>query len=131
MIHNPNAPLPVNLKDKFVIEKKRSLIEKLQYSNWINHFKTHVLIGEINSAFDETIGNAIDAVAQAKKDKKDLGVEFFYMLFTFTNYDSLAFQIEEALIPLVPSGGSLPDGRIEKKAKTVRRNDLIVEIVTH
>ncbi len=46
----------------------------------------------------------------------------FYMLFSFTNLDSLAFAIEEALQP----PGARPGGRVSRKQAVVRRADLIL-----
>jgi hypothetical protein len=46
------------------------------------------------------------------------------MLFTFTNLDNLAFEIEEALQPKNDRAG----GSVSRAAKDVRRTDLILDV---
>jgi hypothetical protein len=62
------------------------------------------------------IGQAVKHVDDARKNRKSLPIELFYMLFAFTNLDTLAFDIEEALVP----HGSRPGGEITRKAAAVR-----------
>jgi hypothetical protein len=127
IIHNPNSPLPTTLKDDIILHWKNSMLRKLQCTNWLEHYNEKILRDELNSGFGETIGQAISHVLQAQKEGKNLCIEFFYMLFAFTNYDNLAFQIEEALI----DPNKIPEGRIEKREEIVRRKELIIEIITH
>ncbi len=77
---------------------------------------------ELNYAFNHVIGQASNLVEEAKKQDKTLSIEFFYMLFSFTNLDSLAFAIEEAIQPL----HSRPGGEVLRKPEAVRRKDLVV-----
>lgn len=52
---------------------------------------------------------------------KELPIEFFYMLFTLTALDALAFEIEEALI----KDRSEADSFVLIDNKRVRRTDLL------
>ncbi len=77
----------------------------------------------VDDAVDTVIGKAERGVRKAKKKGKELPIEMFYMLFTFTNFANLAFAIEEALRPL----HSNPGGRIYHPNNAVRRRDLIIQ----
>lgn len=73
-----------------------------------------------DAAVNQVVGEALRQVEMAAETGKALPVDYFYMLFTFTNLDSLAFEIEEALIP----EGEAPRSRVSRKATAVRREDL-------
>jgi hypothetical protein len=76
----------------------------------------------MNFATHQVVGQAVAHVQKANKDGKTLPLELFYMLFSFTNLDSLAFALEEALLPV----GSRPTNQISRKQTAVRRTDLII-----
>jgi hypothetical protein len=77
----------------------------------------------IEKALFQVVGKASHAVREAAKGGKTLPIELFYTLFTFTNLDTVAFEIEEALIPTAIK----PEGRGARKKEYVRRTDLIIE----
>jgi hypothetical protein len=74
----------------------------------------------VEKALDFTIGLAN---RQRESSGKDLPLDQFYTLYSFSNLDKLAFEIEEALLPHVPT----EHGRINRHRGDVRRHDLIVE----
>jgi hypothetical protein len=77
----------------------------------------------VDRAIQNVIGHALALQEAAKtKDGKDVPLAYFYMLFAFTNFDTMAFEIEESLIP----AGQREKGRITRKSSGVRRRDLIV-----
>lgn len=78
---------------------------------------------EIKYTFNQVIGQAVNHVDQAKAAGKELPIELFYMLFTFTNLDNLAFAIEEALQPQNSRTGF----SVTRKRDAIRRTDLIIE----
>ena len=80
------------------------------------------VVAEVQYAADQVVGQAVSHVQDAKANGKQLPIELFYMLFCFTNLDSLAFEIEEALSP----EQSRPGGEITRKRAAVRRADLIL-----
>jgi hypothetical protein len=76
----------------------------------------------VNEAVDYVLGQAINHRNAAEKEGRRENLEHFYALFSFTNLDSLAVEIEEALLPPV----GFCEGRITRKNEDVRRKDLIV-----
>jgi hypothetical protein len=76
----------------------------------------------VDFAFNQVIGQAVKHVEEARTNGKELPIMLFYMLFSFTNLDSLAFAIEEALRP----PGARPGGYVSRKDARVRRADLII-----
>ena len=76
----------------------------------------------IDRALDRVIDRAAAGVAAAETAGKVLPIEMFYMLFTFTNLDALAGEIEEALLP----GHAPGDGTVTRLAEVSRRPDLWV-----
>lgn len=78
---------------------------------------------ELDFALRQVVSQAVIHVQEAKTKKgKSLPIELFYMLFTFTNLDTLAFSLEEALLPR-----SYRSEPISRKRDAVRRTDLIVD----
>jgi hypothetical protein len=69
------------------------------------------------------VGGAAHSVARSHSlHGKVVPIEFFYMLFTFTALDALAFEIEEALLgPRAPT-----DVEVFRDPLYVRRDDLII-----
>jgi hypothetical protein len=78
--------------------------------------------GLVMDALHYVLGQAIDHKRATAREGRRENLEHFYTLFTFTNLDSLAFEIEEALLQTT----ALPDGRISRKATDVRRTDLVI-----
>ena len=106
------------LADSFLIDWKKDLYDRACEFGWP---QSEVTAG-LSYAFDRVIGQAVNHVEEARKDGKRLPIELFYMLFSFTNLDSLAFAIEEALQP----PGARPGGQVSRKQAAVRRGDLII-----
>jgi len=117
MVHD-NFCVPHSLTDPEVTDWKNHLLKKANEFGWPNH-KT---VEAISYAANQVVGQAVRHVQQSKADGKDLPIELFYMLFSFTNLDSLAFAIEEALQPI----GIRTDEQISRKQGAVRRDDLII-----
>ncbi len=65
----------------------------------------------------------MDQVVEQKSRAPEMPIELFYALFNFTCLDTLAFQIEEALI----DSGQILDCYAWRKESAVRRTDLIIE----
>jgi hypothetical protein len=77
----------------------------------------------IHFAKDQVVNKAINHVNEGARKGKELPIELFYMIFTFTNLDSLAFEIQEALLP----PDSITGYSVTRKKAAVRRSDLIIE----
>jgi hypothetical protein len=117
MIHE-SFSVPTSLVGAEVLEWKKRLSERACIAGWPQeHVSTAV-----DYAANQVVGQAIDHVNAARQRGKQLPIELFYMLFNFANLDSLAFQIEEALL----DPGSSPTGRITRKRAAIRRSDLII-----
>jgi hypothetical protein len=110
--------VPTSVTDGYLPEWKQRLYKRACAAGWSPSEAT----SEVDYAFHQVIGQAVDHVQQAKASGKDLPIVLFYMLFSFTNLDSLAFAIEEALQP----PGARPGGRVSRKQAVVRRADLIL-----
>jgi hypothetical protein len=80
---------------------------------------------DVKYAIDHYIGQAARHVNEGENVGKQLPIELFYMIFGFSNLDSLAFEIEEALLhPNARTGFS-----VTRKKAAVDRPDLIIESV--
>jgi hypothetical protein len=117
MVHESFA-VPTSLSAQYLNEWSARLQKRACDAGWPNDR----LQAEVIYAQNQVIGQAIKHVQQAKTEGKDLPIEYFYMLFSFTNLDTLAFEIEEALRP----PGSRSGGEVGRKQTAVRRNDLVV-----
>jgi len=136
-------PLPLNLvlradlcrmiRNRMVHEAFNvpSSVDDLEVTKWRNElaeakalygWQKDLIADAVEDATEMVVGNAARGVHKAKQDGKELPIEMFYMLYTFTNLANLAFAIEEALQPL----HSNPGGRIYHLDELVRRRDLIV-----
>ncbi len=96
---------------------KEKIAEKLK--NWTDD----KIKENIHFAKEQVVNKAISHVREGTKKGKDLPIELFYMLFTFTNLDSLAFEIQEALLP----HDSITGYSVARKRAAVRRSDLIID----
>lgn len=81
----------------------------------------------VHLALDYVLREAINHKRAAEREGRRENIEHFYTLFSLTNLDSLAIEIEEALQP----PGILPEGRVTRKETAVRRRDLIVPDSEH
>ena len=99
---------------------KVGLSRNLQAVRWSDRFQGQTVL----DAFRRVIESAAKAVDRAKSANKRLPFEMFYALYTFTNLDTLAFEIEEALLPI---SKTKPAGRVLRHPDYVRRKDLIDE----
>jgi hypothetical protein len=115
MIHEKFS-VPTSLGDACVAEWKRRLRRRAIDAGWGQPAAN----AESDYAINQVVGQAISHVAEAKD--KELPIELFYMLFSFTNLDSLAFAIEEALLP----ANSRPGAEVTRKRAAVRRTDLVI-----
>ncbi len=103
-------------------------INDLKNGPWIDHAsRTNAACRQlVMEALHYVHGQAINHKKATEREGRRENLEHFYTLFAFTNLDSLAVEIEEALLPQ----GGLPEGRIWRKAEAVRRSDLIVRDVS-
>ena len=115
IVHS-RLPVPTSLNDQAVSKWKQSLQDFASDAGWPEP------TAEIDRAAQWVVGGAAQKVDAARRQGKLLPIEYFYMLFTFTNLDSLAFEIEEALQPQNDRTG----GFVSRAAKDVRRTDLII-----
>jgi antirestriction protein ArdC len=109
MAHREEAALPDTLNHP-------------QTQGWI---RSRVRDGEkpndVKAAAEYVVGQAEAHLKDCAKNDKDLPLSFFYTLFAFTNFDSLAFEIEEALMPM----NSNSTTTIRRQVRKVRRADLV------
>ncbi len=77
---------------------------------------------EIEEAVQYTVGQAVNHLKDEPAAARNLSLTFFYALFAFTNLDSLAFEIEEALLPSNPPSTIT----IRRQSRKVRREDMKV-----
>jgi hypothetical protein len=101
-------------------------------SNWRSNFPQSCMSSDWNEFADKeriigetinyVVGKAAMNVEWTKRElRKDIPIEFFYAIYTMSNLNALAFQIEEAL--LMP-GDHVPRRKICRQASSVRRKDL-------
>jgi hypothetical protein len=83
---------------------------------------------EAKEAAEYVVGQALNHLREASAATKELTLSFFYSLFSFTNLDSLAFEIEEALLPSAQLG--IESTTVRRQVKKVRRKDLVVPKVS-
>jgi hypothetical protein len=116
IVHAPSKPLPIFGGNAL--------------TNWVANSKSNAGRGNwpdkdpkkcVDDAFLRVMHTALDSQNKAANNGKSLPIEFFYTLYTFTNLDTLAFEIEEALLPL----RQLPPGRVLRKEAIIGRRDLI------
>lgn len=120
MVHE-NFSVPRSVQDPRIADWRTRLARRADEAGW----PKSEIKEAINFATHQVIGQAAMQVEKAQKEGKTLPVELFYMLFTFTNLDSLAFYIEEALLPENARTGS----QVARKKTAIRRNDLILSQV--
>ena len=77
----------------------------------------------VHLALDYVLRQAIKHKRAAEREGRRENIEHFYTLFSLTNLDSLAIEIEEALLPQ----GGQSEGRVTRKRAAIRRADLIVQ----
>jgi hypothetical protein len=116
IVHEPTSPLPVDLNDARVRDWSAHLFEEAVKYKW------SVTKESVKEAMFQVVGQVSNHLEQALKEGECLPPELFYLLFTFTNLDHLACQVEEALLP--PDAG-LPTW-VTRPAERIRRQDLIV-----
>jgi hypothetical protein len=119
MIVHDFMKVPADLNDQSVSNLKRSLMQDAQKHGWSNDPAL-----DVTFALNQVVGQANSHMKQAANEGKSLPIELFYMLFTFTNLDSLAFEIEEALITAPADVHTW----VWRKKDAVRRKDLILPI---
>jgi len=117
MIHE-SFDAPTSVTDAHVLLWRARLSDRALAAGW----PASEVQAAVNDACSQVIGQAVNHVEDGTRNGKSLPIELFYMLFTFTNLDSLAFAIEEALQP----HASRPGGEISRKEKAVRRFDLVI-----
>src|SRR5205085_1090763 len=82
-----------SLGDSEIERWKSDLRQQARASGW----PELDVISEVDYAAHQVVGQAVIHVKAARETQgKNLPFELFYMLFNFTNLDSLAFSVEEA-----------------------------------
>jgi hypothetical protein len=119
-----SADLPDSCDNPDVDRWRRRRIEDLEGGSWTeNDTRTNGARERlVMDALHYVLGQAINHRNATRREGRRENLEHFYTLFSFTNLDSLAVEIEEALLPM----SALPEGRIWRKATAVQRTDLIV-----
>jgi hypothetical protein len=117
MIHE-FMTVPVSLADPSVSTWQGRLAGHVERNDWA----AGAGAADVAFALNQVIGQADSHLKQAASEGKRLPIELFYMLFTFTNLDSLAFEIEEALI----ASRTEVQKWVWRKSAAVRRQDLIM-----
>jgi hypothetical protein len=117
IIHRPNQPLPVSEGDQRVRDWRRNLLSDARNAHW------PASDADGDEAVHHVVGHVKEAIERAGKRGKTIPAEFFYLLFAFTDFDRLACQIEEALLPR----GVPPAGWILRPKEWIRRPDLVIQ----
>lgn len=78
-------------------EIKQKMSDKLNGSFLNKKYSNKIINEKLNGAINEVIDNAIIEVEGASQRGVILPYEYFFMLYTFTNYDSVAAEIEQVL----------------------------------
>jgi hypothetical protein len=115
--HEPKSLLPMDVGDGIIGEWRTNLKAQASRVSWT------VTERDLNWAFHQVVGQVANHLRQGRADGKDLPPELFYLLFTFTNLDQLACQIEEATLP----ENVRLETWISRAADRIRRPDLVVE----
>lgn len=118
MIVHESFAVPTAVSDSSVSEWRQRLQSAASKPGW----PSDSVQAELRYAVQHVIGQAVNHMQDATRQGKQLPIELFYMLFNFTNLDSLAFEIEEALLP----EGTQTGYHISRKEAAVRRRDLMV-----
>jgi len=118
LIVHGSPELPESYDVPAVVRWKRSRIDELNDAKCASGNAERLVM----DALHYVLGQAINHKRATEREGRRENLEHFYALFTFTNLDSLAFEIEESLLPTTV----LPEGRVTRKARDVRRKDLIV-----
>jgi hypothetical protein len=116
VVHKPGSALPISLDDGRVQDWRAKLLTEATQNNW------PISGQDIHEATFQVVGQVANHLKDAADAGKQLPPELFYLLFTFTNLDQLACQIEEALLP---PNASLSTW-VTRPAERVRRPDLII-----
>lgn len=118
VIHPP-FELPSSTSDENLTEFRSYILADIQKTSWWDSLTADV----VKNSVGQLIGQAANHKKQAEKTGWDVPIELFYSLFNFTCLDTMAFQIEEALIPK----NTRLDGYAWRTKEDVRRTDLIIE----
>jgi hypothetical protein len=121
MVHEPNLLLPVRVDDPVVKDWAKDLLEKGE-----DRFRKGkgwpVKKANIDRAIKSVVGHVAESLERASHGRKKHPPELFYLLFSFTELDRLACQIEEALLfKNEPAGSS-----VWRPMNKVRRPDLVI-----
>jgi hypothetical protein len=111
---------PMSLEDSAVVAWKGSLLESLDSGGipWERADVTEAM----HAAANDVVGQARNMVGFAHTKGIEVPFEYFYMLDTFANLDSLALRVEQALQP----PDAVPDFWVTANERKVLRKDLIV-----
>lgn len=116
IVHGREAPCSV--VSPVVAKWKKSRIGDLHH-HWL-----HVNYArEVNEAVEHVVGQVATHLRTTSSEGKLLHPTFFFALFAFANYDALAFEIEEALLPTRP--GEHDSATIRRQRRHVRRASLV------
>ena len=115
VMHDPSS-IPDSLLHRSALDWKLKLVAHAQEGGW--QCAPH----DVGEALKQVVGKVARRIGDASATGKQLSPDFFYMLFTFTNLDSLAFEVEEALIP---AGAQLGTSAMHLD-HLIRRRDLVL-----
>jgi hypothetical protein len=115
IVHEPYEPLPVAV-DERVKKWQTKLLKDAMSSGWPASER------DSHEAVQQVIGQVKNHLKGARDEGKELPPELFYLLFTFTNLDQLACQIEEALL----ARGEPLTTWVKRSLAKVRRHDLVI-----
>jgi hypothetical protein len=129
-IVHAQSGLALSRNDPEVARWQKTLGDQAKASRWYSQAMAKNLLKR-DSEIENTVRNAINGFLGSAEHKvrraqatrgKELPIEYFYMLFTFTALDALAFELEEALIvhPSEATAVCLVDERVRP------RRDLLI-----
>ena len=115
VVHDPSS-IPDSPSHPSAIDWQQKLVTHAREGGW--QFAPQ----DVGGAMKQVVGKVAKRIAEASATGKQLSPDFFYMLFTFTNLDALAFEVEEALIP---AGAQLETSAMHLD-HLIRRRDLVI-----
>ena len=124
MVHR-ESEVPRSVDHPRVVEWKKRSEQEMEHPAW----RCANPAREVADAAQYVVGEVANHLKAAEAEGKDLTPSFFYALFSFTNYDLLAFEIEEALISKTSNEEEMTT--VRRQERHVRRRELIVPRCDH
>lgn len=119
MVHH-ESEVPRSVDHPRIVEWKKRSEQEMEHPDW----QCVDPAREVADAAQYVVGEVANHLKASEAEGKDLTPSFFYALFSFTNYDLLASDIEEALISKTSNDVEMTT--IRRQERHIRRRELIV-----